>query len=136
MADSMATEAPTAVVQALSNRLDSITKLLEPLVSAPLNETVGKLSTLERCQLYVLLSYTLNTTIFTTLTVDKAAAHRFVKGALSGNPDQKNKSEENASAEDEISSAEEATPKTKKRSGENMSSSKKKRRGVDPFTGK
>lgn len=69
--------------------------------------------------------------------MDKAAAHRFVKGALSGNPDQKNKSEENASAEDgEISSAEEATPKTKKRSGENMSSSKKKRRGVDPFTGK
>lgn len=64
MADSMATEAPIAVVQALSNRLDSITKLLEPLVSAPLNETVGKLSTLERCQLYVLLSYTLNTTIF------------------------------------------------------------------------
>ncbi|KAG2177084.1 hypothetical protein INT43_007740 [Umbelopsis isabellina] len=174
MADSMATEAPTAVVQALNTRLDTITKLLEPLVCAPLNETVGKLSTLERCQLYVLLSYTLNTTIFiylktqgenpkehavirelervtqyvgkikaaqgskkSTLTVDKAAAHRFVKGALSGNPDQKKETDEHASTEDgEISSAEEATPKAKKRGGEKMSSSKKKKRGIDPFSGK
>lgn len=72
-----------------------------------------------------------------TLTVDKAAAHRFVKGALSGNPDQKKESDDNASAEDgEVSSADEATTKSKKRGGEKMSSSKKKRRGVDPFTGK
>jgi hypothetical protein len=64
MADSMATNAPIGVVQALNDRLDAVTKLLEPLLSAPLSETVGKLSVLERCQLHILLSYTLNTTIF------------------------------------------------------------------------
>lgn len=64
MADSMSTNAPIGVVQALNARLDTIAKLLEPLTSAPLNETVGKLSVLERCQLHILLSYTLNTTIF------------------------------------------------------------------------
>ncbi|CAM0135473.1 hypothetical protein VKS41_005116 [Umbelopsis sp. WA50703] len=172
MADSMATEAPTAVVQALNSRLDTITALLEPLLSAPLNETVGKLSTLERCQLYILLSYTLNTTIFiylktqgenpkehavirelervtqyvgkikraqgskkSTLIVDKAAAHRFVKGALSGNPDQQKKSEDTGSDNGHNSSAEEEMSKNKKRGGENMPSSKRKKRGIDPFTG-
>ncbi|KAI9281217.1 hypothetical protein BC943DRAFT_329953 [Umbelopsis sp. AD052] len=64
MADSMTTSAPVGVVQALNERLDTISKLLEPLMSAPLSETVGKLSVLERCQLHILLSYTLNTTIF------------------------------------------------------------------------
>lgn len=64
MADSMTTSAPVGVVQALNERLDAVSKLLEPLFAAPLSETVGKLSVLERCQLHILLSYTLNTTIF------------------------------------------------------------------------
>jgi hypothetical protein len=64
MADSMTTSAPVGVVQALNERLDTVSKLLETLLSAPLSETVGKLSVLERCQLHILLSYTLNTTIF------------------------------------------------------------------------
>ncbi|CAO3678769.1 unnamed protein product [Umbelopsis vinacea] len=182
MADSMSTNAPIGVVQALNARLDTIAKLLEPLTSAPLNETVGKLSVLERCQLHILLSYTLNTTIFiylrtqgenpkehavirelervtqyvgkikslqgqkkTTLTVDKAAAHRFVKNALSGDPEVKKQEElqQKAKAKDisdddseDNSSLDEKTSKTKKRSGENISSPKKKRRGIDPFTGK
>jgi hypothetical protein len=85
MADSMATEAPTAVVQALNSRLDTITALLEPLLSAPLNETVGKLSTLERCQLYILLSYTLNTTIFSKCKI----ANDFSEGHIADQPFQK-----------------------------------------------
>jgi len=174
MSDSMSTNAPIGVVQALSSRLAAIEKLLEPLTSAPLNETVGKLTILERCQLHILLSYTLNTTIFiylktqgenpkehavirelervtqyvgkiksvqgqkkTTLIVDKAAAHRFVKSALSGDPEVKKRAEADEPTEDSDSSDSTSEAKgSKKRASEHDTSAKKKRRGVDPFTGR
>ncbi|KAI8580208.1 hypothetical protein K450DRAFT_49545 [Umbelopsis ramanniana AG] len=170
MADSMTTNAPVGVVQALNERLDTVTKLLEPLLSAPLSETVGKLSVLERCQLHILLSYTLNTTIFiylrtqgenpkehavirelervtkyvgkiknvqarnkTTLTVDKAAAHRFVKASLASNPDQKRKADASDESEDEES--EEETNDKSHTDKSKAQGANKRRRGVDPFTG-
>jgi hypothetical protein len=65
------------------------------------------------------------------LTVDKAAAHRFVKASLATNPDQKRKANTSDESEDEESEGE-----TKARTDKgNAQASNKRRRGVDPFTG-
>jgi hypothetical protein len=69
------------------------------------------------------------------LTVDKAAAHRFVKSSLAGNPDQKRKVQSSDDGEEE-ESEEDSKPKDKKHAGDNNTQgANKRRRGIDPFTG-
>jgi hypothetical protein len=68
------------------------------------------------------------------LTVDKAAAHRFVKASLATNPDQKRKNTSDESEDEE--SEEETKPNDKSRTDKsNAQGANKRRRGVDPFTG-
>lgn len=69
------------------------------------------------------------------MTVDKAAAHRFVKASLATNPDQKRKADTSDESEDEESEEEtKANNKARTEKG-NAQASNKRRRGIDPFSG-
>ncbi|RUS18435.1 hypothetical protein BC937DRAFT_88772, partial [Endogone sp. FLAS-F59071] len=70
MASSIPTTAPLNPVLNLKARLDAVEAHLAPLLAAPLNETVGRLSIMERCQLELLLAYTVNTTFFIPLAFE------------------------------------------------------------------
>jgi hypothetical protein len=73
--------------------------------------------------------------LLATLTVDKAAAHRFVKASLATNPDQKRKANPSDESEGEESEEEtKANDKARTDKG-NAQAPNKRRRGVDPFTG-
>ncbi|CDH49699.1 predicted protein [Lichtheimia corymbifera JMRC:FSU:9682] len=51
-------------VKALKARIEVVNRHLEPLLSAPLSETYGKLPVNEKAQLQVLLSYTINSLFY------------------------------------------------------------------------
>lgn len=51
-------------VKALKARIEVVNRHLEPLFSAPLSETYGKLPVNEKAQLQVLLSYTINSLFY------------------------------------------------------------------------
>lgn len=56
-------------VKALKARIEVVNRHLEPLLSAPLSETYGKLPVNEKAKLQVLLSYTINS-LFYSMYID------------------------------------------------------------------
>jgi exosome complex protein LRP1 len=51
---------PSAAVAQVSDALDSLEDILEPLLQAPLNDTLGRLDNLQKAKLQVLLGYVIH----------------------------------------------------------------------------
>jgi exosome complex protein LRP1 len=58
---------PNKPAKALRARLAVVKRHLEPLLSRPINDLYNKLSITERCELEVLLAYSLNTLYYSKL---------------------------------------------------------------------
>jgi exosome complex protein LRP1 len=60
-------ETPQAAIQAFRSDLPRLEALLQPLLSKPWAEMRGKLGTLEKAKMDVLLAYTINDLVWSTL---------------------------------------------------------------------
>ena len=57
------------LLDALDDNVDELQEVLGPVLKNPLAETAGKLPLLDKAQLYVLITYAIECTLFCTLPV-------------------------------------------------------------------
>ena len=56
------------LIEALDNDIDDLEEALSPLLKASLSEHASKLPVLDKAQLYILITYAIESMIFCTLT--------------------------------------------------------------------
>lgn len=56
------------LIEALDNDIDDLEEALSPLLEASLSEHASKLPVLDKAQLYILITYAIESMVFCTLT--------------------------------------------------------------------
>jgi len=63
------------LIELLDDNIDDLEGALAPLLKAALSDTAGKLLLLDKAQLYVLVTYAIESILFCTYTLSKGGSH-------------------------------------------------------------